>query len=158
MTGIEHRIDEFLENHPGARLRISVGFVSVWGLAWLAERTRGRRVELLIGNTQAKYFRNAFEDDRRTAIEFLRRPDVDVYNWYSKQQGGSEAHLKAWIAKDLDGRYSVLAGSANLSEAGLRRNTETIGEYHGEDADRVRQEVNRLFGQSWNDKKECWSI
>ena len=153
MTGIEHRIDRFLENHPEARLRISVGFASVWGLAWLAERTRGRRVELLIGNTQAQYFRNAYEEDRRVAIEFLSRQDVDVYNWYSKQQGGAEAHLKTWIAKDPDGGYSVLAGSANLSEAGLRRNTETMGEYYGEDADRVRQEVNRLFDQSWDAKE-----
>lgn len=148
----ERRILEFLHAHPGAPLRVAVGYSSIWGLAWLAQHTQDRPVELLIGDIRNRFFKNATESDRRVAAEFLSRNDVRVCNWYKKHGGASEAHLKAWVIRTSEGLF-VLTGSANLTEKGIRKNAEAMGEFTGEDARRTATEVDALFAKSWDVKE-----
>ncbi len=149
----ERRILEFLHAHLGAPLRVAVGYCSIWGLAWLARHTQNRPVELLIGDTRRRFFRHATQSDRNIVAEFLSRSDVRVCNWYKKHGGASQAHLKAWVIRTPEGPV-VLTGSANLTEKGIRRNAEAMGEFTGEDARRTVAEVDALFAKSWDAKEQ----
>ena len=152
MSSTEKRILEFLARHTEAPLRIAVGYASVWGLAWLKEHTKGRPVELFIGNAKPRYFSNATEADISAAQEFLSRPDVAVRNWYRRHGGKSEAHLKAWVAKTNAGP-AVLMGSANLTRAGIQENQEVMGECSADDASRTASEIDALWKKAWDAKR-----
>ncbi len=148
----ETRIVEFLAAHPGKPLRIAVGYASVWGLAWLGRHTQGRSVKLLIGDAKRHRFQIATEGDRRDAISFLSRVDVQVMNWYTKRGENRSAHMKAWQMTDNDGRPRILAGSANLTQQGLQHNTETMGEYSDKDVAETLRSMDDLFNKSWDAK------
>lgn len=148
----ETRIVEFLAAHPGKPLRIAVGYASVWGLAWLGRHTQGRSVKLLIGDAKKHRFQIATERDRRDAISFLSRVDVQVMNWYTKREENRSAHMKAWQMTDNDGRPRILAGSANLTQQGLQRNAETMGEYSDKDVAEALRSMDDLFNKSWDAK------
>lgn len=152
MSSTEKRILEFLARHPEAPFRIAVGYASVWGLAWLNEHTKGRPVELFIGNAKPRYFSNATESGRSAAQEFLSRPDVTVRNWYRRYGGKSEAHLKAWVAQTSTGP-AVLMGSANLTRAGIQENQEAMGECSADDASRTASEIDALWKKAWDAKR-----
>ena len=98
------RIERFLDEHPGVPLTVAVGFSSPNGIAWLARRTRNRRVRLLIGDCRPRYFRHATSEDRYEVLAFLDRSDVEVWNWYRTHGKASDAHLKVWIAHDAPAR------------------------------------------------------
>ena len=127
MLGAEQRIVKFLEKNPRGPLYVLTGYASVWGLAWLHERTSGRPVTLLTGDARKKRFAKATESDRKSALEFLSRDKVTVKTWYSKKTPGREAiaHAKAWIVKKPT-RYVALVGSANLTEQGFQHNFEMM--------------------------------
>ena len=148
----ETRIVEFLVAYPGKPLRIAVGYASVWGLAWLGRHTQGRSVKLLIGDAKKHRFEIATERDRRDAISFLSRVDVQVMNWYTKRGDNRSAHMKAWHTTDNDGRPRILAGSANLTQQGLQHNAETMGEYSDKDVAETLRSMDDLFNKSWNVK------
>lgn len=152
MSGTEKRILEFLVRHPEAPLRIAVGYASVWGLAWLNEHTKGRPVELFIGNAKPRYFSNATESDISAAQEFLSRSDVAVRNWYRRHGGKSEAHLKAWVVQ-TNAAPAVLMGSANLTRAGIQENQEVMGECSADDASRTASEIDALWKKAWDAKR-----
>lgn len=125
----QEHIRQFLKDNPHGHLYVVVGFASVWGLAWLQDHTRGRPVTLLIGNTQESRFQVATDSDRRKALDLLRRPDVQVLNWYRtprSPQGNSTVHAKAWIVADLGCPIAALIGSANLTKEGLQNNWEMM--------------------------------
>lgn len=119
----ESRIAEFLDAHPNQLLRVAVGYASVWGLAWLGRHTQGRSVELLIGDCRKHRFKAGTETDQKTAREFLSRDDVALRNWYTKRDQERSAHIKAWQTTDSTGQIRILSGSANLSQQGLRSNS-----------------------------------
>ena len=148
----ETRIVEFLAAHPGKPLRIAVGYASVWGLAWLGRHTQGRSVKLLIGDAKKHRFQVATERDRRDAISFLSRVDVQVMNWYTKRGENRSAHMKAWQTIDNDGKPRVLAGSANLTQQGFQHNAETMGEYSDKDVAEALRSMDDLFNKSWDAK------
>ena len=143
------RIEEFLDDRPGVPLTVAVGYSSVPGIAWLARRTRDRRVRLLIGDCRPKYFKHAKAEDRAEAAAFLERSDVVVRNWYKKRGGASEAHLKVWVAHDVP-RPAVLSGSANLTNQGLFRNTEMVAEIAAGEVDEAVEQVEDLFAKAWD--------
>lgn len=145
------RIEQFLEDRPGVPLTVAVGYSSVPGIAWLARRTRDRRVRLLIGDCRPRYFKRARVEDRAEAVAFLERSDVVVRNWYKKRGGASEAHLKVWVAHDVP-RPAVLSGSANLSQQGLYRNTEMVAEIAAAEVDEAVDRVEGLFVKAWDVK------
>ena len=145
------RIERFLDDHPGVRLTVAVGYSSVVGLAWLARRTRNRRVRLLIGDCRSTYFRHAKAEDREEAIAFLERPDVVVQNWYKRHGGPSEAHLKVWIAHDSP-RPAALSGSANLTIQGLYHNKELVTGIADAEVDQAVERVEALFADAWDVK------
>lgn len=149
----ESRISEFLDAHPNQPLRVAVGYASVWGLAWLGRHTQGRSVELLIGDCRKHRFKAGTETDRRTAREFLSRDDVTLRNWYTKRDQERSAHIKAWQTTDSTGKTRILSGSANLSQQGLRHNTEAMGEYSGQDRTEAVRSMNDLFAKSWDAKE-----
>lgn len=124
-------IKRFLRDHPDGHLYVMVGFASVWGLAWLQENTRGRTVTVVIGDTKKHRFQIATDTDRRRALEFLRRKDVRVLNWYQtskSSQGASVMHAKGWIVADSWRTSATVAmiGSANLTREGLQNNWEMM--------------------------------
>lgn len=84
MKTVESRIDDFLSDTEGRPLRVAVGYTSVWGIAWLARRTQGRRVDLLIGNCSPLYLGEYRGED-------LQR---------TRQNINEICDDKAWDAKD----------------------------------------------------------
>ena len=145
------RIERFLDDHPGVPLTVAVGYSSVPGIAWLARRSRGRRVRLLIGDCRPQNFKHSKARDRAEAVAFLERPDVVVLNWYRRRGGASEAHLKVWVAHDAP-RPAVLSGSANLTHQGLFRNKEMVAEIAAAEVDEAIERVEGLFAKAWDAK------
>ncbi|MXZ68593.1 MAG: hypothetical protein F4Z17_06395, partial [Acidimicrobiia bacterium] len=156
-TGAAQRIEAFLDAHPHGRVTVAVGFASVSGLAWLSERLASRPVTVVIGNAQHRRFKNAEAGDRVAALAFLRRPDVQLLNWYRKHgDTPAEAHLKAWV---VDGtRPGVLTGSANLTSAGLFNNREIMVETNGPDSASVHAQVRDLVRDAWDYKQELIGV
>ena len=118
------------------------------GMAWLAQRTEGRRVGLLIGDASPRYWKNVAESDRSACLEFIRRPDVEIRNWYrtkKSRSGESAAHLKLWAVHDNGSPISALNGSGNLTRQGLHHNIEAMGELHGND-----------LRQNWHTAQDLW--
>ena len=128
--GAADRVERFLAAHPTGPLVVCVGSASVAGIVWLAQRSRGRRVTLFIGDMKSRNFALATDRDRSAALAFVSRTDVDVRNWYRTKrssQGRSEAHLKVWASCDDTGApQAFLVGSANLTIAGLHENIELM--------------------------------
>ena len=125
-TRVPDQMEELLRSHPGAPLRVTVGFASAFGVRWLHERTRGRQVRLLIGDIRAG-FDNFTPEDRQGAISFIKRPDVEVLNWYSRREGYKTVHAKAWLIVPSHRRTAAaLVGYANLTRQGLYVNTEAM--------------------------------
>lgn len=153
----ESRVERFLGAHPGERLVVCVGSASVAGIAWLAERSRGRPVTLLIGDMKGRNFALANDTDRRAALDFVRRRDVTVLNWYRtnrSNQGRSEAHLKMWAACDDAGvPQAFLVGSANLTNAGLHENVELMALADASDHGYLRSTLQQLQAKSWDAKE-----
>ncbi len=145
------RIERFLEDHAGVPLTVAVGFSSPGGIAWLARRTRDRKVRLLIGDCRPRYFKNATRGDRDEALAFLDRPDVTVWNWYRRHGEKSEAHLKVWIAHDAP-RPAALNGSANLSHKGLYLNEELVTGIPDAEVDQAIRRVEAIFDKAWDAK------
>ena len=112
---------------------MAVGYASVAGIAWLAERAGDRPVTLFIGNVRPNHFKEMSDKDRDAAIRFLRRGDVQVLTWYQKSRDNRparEAHLKVWAVMSESPRRrgrsgaveAMLVGSGNLTNAGLLHN------------------------------------
>ena len=105
-------------------------------MAWLAERTKGRRVCLLIGDARPKYWKRVSDADRAASLQFMRRPQVEIRNWYRtnrSRDGESTAHLKVWAVHDAWKPVSALVGSGNLTKKGLNDNVEVMVEAHDKD-------------------------
>ncbi len=151
------RVERFLDAHPDGPLVVCVGSASAAGVAWLAERSRGRPVTLLVGDLKGRNFGLATDADRRAALDFVRRSDVTVLNWYRtnrSNQGRSEAHLKVWAACDDAGvPQAFLVGSANLTNAGLHENVELMALADASDHGYLRNTLQELQAKSWDAKE-----
>ena len=79
-SGAADRVERFLAAHPTGPLVVCVGSASVAGIVWLAQRSRGRRVTLFIGDMKSRNFALATDRDRSAALAFVNRTDVDVRN------------------------------------------------------------------------------
>jgi len=156
-------IEEFLRAHPRGELFVAVGYASVAGLAWLADRAGDRPVTLLIGNVRPNHFKEMSDKDRRTAIRFLRRGDVQVLTWYQRARDnrpGREAHLKVWAVMSESPRRrgragsveAMLVGSGNLTKAGLFHNEEAFAHAASEDLRRIGAQLERLRSHQWKRK------
>ena len=136
---------------------VCVGSASVAGIVWLAKRSRGRPVTLLIGDMKSRNFAKATDADRRAALDFVQRGNVTVLNWYRtgrSNQGRSEAHLKVWAACNNAGTpQAFLVGSANLTSAGLDQNVELMALADASEHAYLRSTVQQLRDKSW-DRKE----
>ena len=122
---VASKIEEFLRNAPPGRLYVVVGYADVTGLAWLGRHAAERPVTLLIGDTRGRLFQGQ-PQDRRAALDLLARTDVDVLSGY--RQGAPLVHQKVFVVASPGGDQAVagLVGSANLTDAGLFRNEETV--------------------------------
>ena len=124
---------------------------------WLAERSRGRPVTLLIGDMKSRNFAKATDAHRHTALGFVQRSDVTVLNWYRtdrSNQGRSEAHLKVWAACDHAGDpQAFLVGSANLTMAGLHENVELMTVADASEHSYLRSTLQRLRDKAWDAKE-----
>lgn len=150
------RIERFLAANPRGSLVVAVGYASAFGLAWLQERTAGRPVSVLVGETRAAYWQKMASGDRAAAKRFLRRRDVEVHNWYRTEQakhGRSEAHLKAWLVHDRTRVVAALVGSANLTHNGLYKNVEVMVEPAAADLASIWADTHALWGKSWDAKE-----
>ncbi len=151
------RVERFLAAHPSGPLVVCVGSASVKGIVWLAKRSRGRPVTLLIGDMKSRNFAHATHADRRAALDFVQRGNVTVLNWYRtgrSNQGRSEAHLKVWAACNNAGTpQAFLVGSANLTIAGLHENVELMALADASEHGYLRSTVQQLRDKSW-DRKE----
>ena len=119
------KIEKFLRNAPRGRLYVVVGYADVTGLAWLERHAAERPVTLLIGDTRRRLFQGQ-PQDRRAALDLLARTDVNVLSGY--RQGAPLVHQKVFVVASPGGDQAVagLVGSANLTDAGLFRNEETV--------------------------------
>ena len=146
------RIEQYLEDHPDGELLIAVGYATPAGMAWLARRTQGRRVSLLIGDTRSQWWKRGSRSDRARCLEFIRRPDVEIRNWYRTKQsrsGESAAHLKVWTVHRNWSPVSALVGSGNLTHNGLDANVEVMAEAHGSDMHGAWDTVLHLWNEAW---------
>ena len=119
------KVEGFLRNAPRGRLYVVVGYADVTGLAWLEWHAAERPVTLLIGDTRRRLFQGQ-PQDRSAALDLLARADVDILSGY--RQGSPLVHQKVFVVASPDGDQAVagLVGSANLTDAGLFRNEETV--------------------------------
>ena len=142
---------------------MAVGYASVAGIAWLAERAGDRPVTLLIGNVRRNHFAEMSDKDRDAAVRFLRRGDVQGLTWYQKRRDdrpAREAHLKVWAVMAESPRRrgrpgaveAVLVGSGNLTKAGLFHNEEAFAHAAGEDLRRIAAQLERLRSHQWKRK------
>ena len=146
------RIDRYLKDRPNGDLLIAVGYATAPGIAWLARRTAGRRVALLIGDTRSQWWKKMSEPDRSACLAFIHRGDVEIRNWYRtnrSRNGESAAHLKVWAVHDNWTPMSVLAGSGNLTRKGLDDNVEVMVEAHGNDRRQAWTTVRDLWEKAW---------
>lgn len=156
------RVERFLAANPDGPLVVCVGSASVAGIVWLAQRSQGRAVTLLIGDMKSRNFAKAMDADRRTALDFVQRSDVTVRNWYRtdrSSEGRSEAHLKVWAAcDDSDAPHAFLVGSANLTVAGLRDNVELMALADASEHPYLSSTLQQLRDKSWDAKErlEQW--
>ena len=134
------KIEEFLRNAPPGQLYVVVGYADVTGLAWLERHAAERPVTLLIGDTRRRLFQGQ-PQDRRAALHLLARTDVDILSGY--RQGAPLVHQKVYVIASPDGDEAVagLAGSANLTDAGLFRNEETVVTVASEELPAVWQQT-----------------
>lgn len=146
------RIEQYLKDHPNGDLLIAVGYATAPGVAWLARRTAGRRVSLLIGDTRAQWWKRVSEPDRAACLAFIRRGDVEIRNWYRTKRsrsGESSAHLKVWAVHDNWSPVSALVGSGNLTRKGLDDNVEVMVEAHGNDMRQAWDTARDVWGKAW---------
>ena len=146
------RIQQYLNDHPNGDLLIAVGYATPAGMAWLARRTSGRRVSLLIGDTRSQWWKKVSESDRAICLAFIRRPDVEIRNWYRTKRshgGESAAHLKVWAIHNNWSPASALVGSGNLTRKGLDSNVEVMVEAHGRDMRQAWDTARDLWGKAW---------
>ena len=147
------RVERFLADHPDGHLHVVTGFASMAGLAWLALRTANRPVTLVIGDLRTG-MDNFNASDAAKAADFISRPDVRVLNWYRSgrnKKGAAIAHSKVFAVEGRKGRpIAVLAGSANLTMAGLTANVETMVEAVETDRDAAFEQVIWLESQGWD--------
>ena len=146
------RIEQYLKDHPSGDLLIAVGYATAPGMAWLARRTAGRRVSLLIGDTRSQWWKKMSEPDRAACLAFIRRGDVEIRNWYRTKRsrsGASAAHLKVWAVHDNWSPVSALVGSGNLTRKGLDENVEVMVEAHGNDMRQAWDTARDLWGNAW---------
>lgn len=146
------RIEQYLKDHPDGDLLIAVGYATAPGMAWLARRTTGRRVSLLIGDTRSQWWKKMSEPDRAACLAFIRRGDVEIRNWYRTKRsrsGESSAHLKVWAVHDNWSPVSALVGSGNLTRKGLDDNVEVMVEAHGNDMHQAWDTARDLWGKAW---------
>ena len=151
MATAADQIDRFLRDNPAGCLYVVVGFASPFGLRWLAERSDGREVRLLIGDIRTGFSRPA-ESDRVAAIRFITRGDVRVVNWYRKRGGHRTAHAKAWMIKPAPGADTAsefLVGSANLTRKGLFQNVEMMTRPHPDEHDRLHTDMLTIMNKAW---------
>ena len=123
------------------------------GLAWLARRAAKRPVTVVVGDLRTGM--DNFEGrDAAEAAEFISRPDVRILNWYrtdKNKKGAAIAHSKVFAVEGPEGRpIAVLAGSANLTMAGLNANVETMVEAVQKDRDAAFKQVVWLERQGWD--------
>ena len=148
------QVERFLDAHPTGALVVCVGSASVAGIVWLAQRSGGRPVTLLIGDMKSRNFALATDADRRAALGFVQRHDVTVLNWYRtgrSSQGRSEAHLKVWAACDDNGTpQAFLVGSANLTVAGLHENVEVMALADTSEYNYLSSTLQQLRGKAWD--------
>lgn len=147
------RIERFLADHPAGHLHVVTGFASMAGLAWLARKAAKRPVTVVIGDLRTGM--DKFEArDAAEAAEFISRPDVRILNWYrtdKNKKGAAIAHSKVFAVEGPEGRpIAVLAGSANLTMAGLSANVETMVEAVQEDRETAFKQVVWLERQAWD--------
>lgn len=146
------RIERFLADHPHGDLLVAVGYATPAGVAWMARRTQGRRVSLLIGDARQEWWKQASDADRRDCLAFLNSPDVEVRNWYRTKRsrhGEASAHLKVWVAHDDWGPRSALVGSGNLTRKGLEGNVEVMVEARDQDRRQTWETVQELWEKAW---------
>ena len=126
----ERSVERFLDEHPDGHLFVLVGYASIWGLSWLNRHTQGRRVTLVVGDTHTSRFQKGTDFDRRQALAFLDRGNVEVLNWYRtnrSKRGQAQLHIKAWFVADQNNRLvGALNGSANLTKQGMTKNVELM--------------------------------
>lgn len=147
------RIERFLADHPAGHLHVVTGYASMAGLAWLARKAAKRPGTVVIGDLRTGM--DKFESrDAAEAAEFISRPDVRILNWYrtdKNKKGASIAHSKMFAVEGPEGRpIAVLAGSANLTMAGLSANVETMVEAIQEDREAAFKQVAWLERQAWD--------
>ncbi len=146
------RIEQYLKDHPDGDLLVAVGYATAPGMAWLARRTVGRRVSLLIGDTRSQWWMKMSESDRAACLTFLRRGDVEIRNWYRTKRsrsGESSAHLKVWAVHNNWLPVSALVGSGNLTRKGLDDNVEVMVEAHGRDMQQAWDTARDVWGKAW---------
>lgn len=151
-------IENFLAKYSDRKLRVVVGYASVYGLAWLAERTENREVDLLIGFYGNKSFRNDSSDSISAAKSFLQREDVKVKSWFTKESDRCSVHMKAWHALDSNNAHRILSGSANLTKQGLLHNREAMGEYFGQEANETMWSMNGVWCAGRNIKPKLLAM
>ena len=147
------RIEQYLRDHPDGDLLIAVGYATAAGMAWLAQRTAGRRCVFVYWGRPARSIgRTCQSPDRATCLEFMHRPDVEIRNWYRTKRshsGQSAAHLKVWATHDNWSPMSALVGSGNLTRQGLDNNVEVMVEAHGSERRRAWDTAQDLWGKAW---------
>ena len=156
------KVEQFLEETAPRPLLVCMGSASVAGLVWLAERTDGRRVTLVIGDLKTRNWKKASDESRDSALQFVTRCDVDIRSWYRtarNREGAATAHLKVWAAASPDSVDAAegeeqwtefLVGSANLTRAGLNDNIEVIVRPDPSEHNYLHGLVKRLRRKAWD--------
>ena len=121
-------ISRFLQDNPNGILWIRMGYISTFGLMWLAERVpQDREIRIAVGNTGFNYFCKCSREEALAAQRALSRNNLHVRCF---EKLGS----KDWVVERVGGPPAALVGSANLSRNGLTELDVTVITANQEDA------------------------
>ena len=152
MSGKEAQahIGRFLKNNPLGHLYVLTGYASIFGLAWLQKRARGRSVTLVVGDDGPSFFDRGSDADRQRAAALLNRRRVTVMGWGKPSgKGESMMHAKCWVVMTSKGKpKAALVGSANLTHNGLCSNWEMMSNVSRKDLRRIGAQVRGLMSGS----------
>ena len=136
---ISEFVSAFLTINPNGILWLRMGYISPFGLMWLAERVpHHREIRLAVGNIGFNYFARCTRKEALTAQQALNRNNLHVRHF---EKLGS----KDWVVECVGAPPAALVGSANLTKSGLLELGKTVITANPEDAQWLLRKAQRSW-------------
>lgn len=134
-------VSQFLRDNRNGILWIRMGYISTFGLKWLAgQKPQHREIRIAVGDIDPKYFSKCNKEEALAAQQALTRNNLHVRLFEGL---GS----KDWVVEHTGNPPAALVGSANLTKGGLINSDVTVITTNQKDAYWLLQKAQL----SWSD-------